>query len=276
MLLREVLRRPDVTPLLLASVVGRFPLGMVPLALVLHVRNAGGDYGAAGALAGCWSLGLAVGTPLLGRALDRLGPTPVLLGSAVVSSLAFLAVVLLPTVPALPALAAAAVAGAATPPLEPALRALWPGLVPADGLERAYSVVGPVVVAVGVALAPAGGLGLAVALLLTGTAMFALRDVVRAWRSAPSAQRHWAGPLRETALLGGYGLLVVVGAGVGVLAVVAAAYGEAAGSSALGPVLVTMNGLGALAGGLAVAVRPALVPRGLPQPLRLPALGRVP
>jgi MFS family permease len=139
-LLREVLRRPDVTPLLLASVVGRFPLGMVPLALVLHVRQAGGDYGAAGALAGSWSLGLAVGTPLLGRALDRRGLTPVLAGSAAVSTLALAAVVLLPTVPALPALVAAAVAGAATPPLEPALRALWPTLVPAAGLERAYSL----------------------------------------------------------------------------------------------------------------------------------------
>jgi MFS family permease len=281
-LLREVLRRPDVTPLLLASVVGRFPLGMVPLALVLHVRHSGGDYAAAGALAAAWTLGLAVGTPLLGRALDRRGLTPVLAGSAAVSTLGLAAVVLLPTVPALPALVAAAVAGAATPPLEPALRALWPALVPVAGLERAYSVDataqelifvgGPVVVAVGVAVAPAGGLALAVVLLLAGTALFALRDAVRAWRSPPSAQRHWAGPLREPALFGGYGLLVVVGAGVGALTVVATAYGEAAGSSTLGPVLVAANGLGALIGGLAVAVRPGLVPRRLPQPLRLPAL----
>src|SRR3954451_6379907 len=66
---RDLLRRRDVTPLLLASVVGRLPLGMVPLALVLFARRDGGDY----ATAGAWSLGLAAGTPLLGRALDRRG-----------------------------------------------------------------------------------------------------------------------------------------------------------------------------------------------------------
>src|SRR3954470_15800337 len=81
--LREVLRRPDVTPLLLASVVGRFPLGMVPLALVLYARPDCGDYAAAGALAACWSLGLAAGTPLLGRLLDRRGLAPVLVAGSV-------------------------------------------------------------------------------------------------------------------------------------------------------------------------------------------------
>ncbi len=80
---------------------------------------------------------------------------------------------------------------------------------------------------------------------------------------------------RLLALFGGYGLLVVVGFVVGTLAVVATAYGEAAGNGSLGAVLIAVNGLGALIGGLAVAVRPGLVPRRLPQPLRLPALAVV-
>ncbi len=277
--LRDLLRRRDVTPLLLASVVGRLPLGMVPLGLVLFARRDGGDYATAGALAAAWSLGLAAGTPLLGRALDRRGLSPVLAASAAVSALCIAAVAVLP---AQAAPVAAALAGASTPPLEPALRALWPSVVPAGDLERVYAldaaaqelifVTGPLVVALGVVLFPAGGLVLAVVLLLAGTAWFALRGVVRGWRGVPGARRHWAGPLREPVLLADYGLLIVVGASVGGLTVVAAAYGEAAGSTGLGAVLVAANGAGALIGGVAVAVRPGVVPRRLPVPLRLPAL----
>ena len=127
-----------------------------------------------------------------------------LAASAAVSALCIAAVAVLP---AQAAPVAAALAGASTPPLEPALRALWPSVVPAGDLERVYAldaaaqelifVTGPLVVALGVVLFPAGGLVLAVVLLLAGTAWFALRGVVRGWRGVPGARRHWAGPLRE-------------------------------------------------------------------------------
>ena len=73
-------------------------------------------------------------------------------------------------------------------------------------------------------------------------------------------------------LLADYGLLIVVGASVGGLTVVAAAYGEAAGSTGLGACSSPPIGAGALIGGVAVAVRPGVAPRRLPLPLRLPAL----
>jgi hypothetical protein len=81
--------------------------------------------------------------------------------------------------------------------------------------------------------------------------------------------------LRSPGLLADYGLLVVVGSAVGGLPVVSAAFGEAAGSAAVGPALVAANGVGALVGGVAVALRPGLVPRRIPVRLRPPLLAVV-
>jgi MFS family permease len=279
--LLALLRRPDVAPLLTAATLGRLPLGMIPLALVLFARGSGLDFAFAGWLAAAWSLGLAVGTPVLGRGADRRGPAPVLLASGVVAALALGCLAFLGQ-GATGAVVVAALAGLATPPLEPALRMLWPSLVEPDQLERAYAldaalqevifVVGPLLVAGAVLARPDGGLLVAAALVLAGTLWTTALGVVRRRRPAEVDVRHWAGPLRAPALAALYGGIVVVGALVGALPVVATAYGEARGTAGFGALLVGANGLGALAGGVAVALRPGLVPRRVPVALRLPVL----
>jgi hypothetical protein len=278
--LLALLRRPDVAPLLAAATLGRLPLGMIPLALVLFARGADLDFGAAGSLAAAWSLGLAVGTPALGRGADRRGPAPVLLVSGLAGAAALAVVPVLGSAAA--AVAVAALAGLATPPLEPALRMLWPSLVEPAQLERAYAldaaiqevifVVGPLLVAAAVLVRPDAGLLAAAALVLAGTLWTAALGVVRRRRPAAVQARHWAGPLQAPALAALYAGIAVVGALVGTLPVVATAYGESRGTAALGAVLVGANGAGALAGGVAVAVRPGLVPRRVPAALRLPLL----
>ncbi|HYJ76060.1 MAG TPA: MFS transporter [Kineosporiaceae bacterium] len=279
--LLALLRRPDVAPLLAAATLGRIPLGMVPLALVLFARGAGLDFGAAGSLAAAWSLGLAVGTPVLGRGADRRGPAPVLLASGVAGAAALAALTVLPGASAA-GVVVAALAGLATPPLEPALRMLWPTLVERDQLERAYAldaaiqevifVVGPLLVAAAVLVRADAGLLLAATLVLTGTVWTAALGVVRRRRPGNRGVRHWAGPLSAPALVALYAAIAVVGALVGMLPVVATAYAESLGTEALAALLVGANGLGALVGGVAVAVRPTLVPRRIPPHLRLPLL----
>jgi predicted MFS family arabinose efflux permease len=279
--LLALLRRPDVAPLLAAATLGRIPLGMVPLALVLFARAAGFDFGAAGSLAAAWSLGLAVGTPLLGRGADRRGPAPVLLAAGIAGAGALAALTVLPRSTAA-GVAVAALAGLATPPLEPALRMLWPSLVEPDQLERAYAldaaiqevifVVGPLVVAVAVLVRGDAGLLVAAALVPTGSVWTAALGVVRRRRPKDAGVRHWAGPLSAPALVVLYAAIAVVGALVGMLPVVATAYAESRGTGALAAVVVGANGLGALVGGVAVAVRPTLVPRRVPPNLRLPLL----
>ncbi len=57
----------------LASVVARLPISMAPLAAVLLVQQVRGSYAVAGLVVGAYALGATVGTPLLGRLVDRLG-----------------------------------------------------------------------------------------------------------------------------------------------------------------------------------------------------------
>ncbi|MFF4440163.1 MFS transporter [Streptomyces sp. NPDC001621] len=121
-----VLRQRHCARLLVASVAGRLPLGMVPAALILAARSDGHSLATASMLAALYGVAPAIGLPLLGRLADVRGlPLPCHLGAALVAA-------------ALGALAlggtshllCAVLAGAGCPPLEEGLRSLWPAVLP--------------------------------------------------------------------------------------------------------------------------------------------------
>jgi MFS family permease len=267
--LRALIGRPYALRMLLTALVARLPEAMVPLALLLLARHDGGSYATAGAIAAAFAVGAAVGGPLLGRAIDRAGQPAVLVGAAVTRSVALGAIVAL----APSSLAAAGVvcvaAGALTPPLEPALRALWPDLAGDDehalaaayeldaGAQELIFVVGPLLVALGVALGtPALALDLASAIGLLGTIAFATARPARAWRAAEHHASHWTAAVRapEVALLLAIGLLA--GATTGVVNVTATAFAEhTLGDRDRAGWLLAAWAVGALAGGLTAAAR---------------------
>ncbi|MFD0663837.1 hypothetical protein [Thermocatellispora tengchongensis] len=80
-----LLRFPYVLRLLLGTLVGRLPTGMAALAISLVLREAGAAYGFVGFAAGTYAVASAAGGPVLGRLVDRLGQTRVLLPSAVLA-----------------------------------------------------------------------------------------------------------------------------------------------------------------------------------------------
>ncbi|MGW4681566.1 MFS transporter [Micromonospora taraxaci] len=243
---------------LLAAQVGRLPSASGPLALLLFARESF-SLVTAGLLVAAYTAGMAVGTPLLARAVDRWRQPPVLCLSAVLSGAGF-GFVATGAFGATGAAVGAAVAGLGTPPLEACLRSLWPDLLPPTAVPAAYAldvavqevifVVGPLSTLLAVALGgPVAGLGVAALLQLAGTIAFVRAPAVRAWRGVPAA-RHWAGPLRVhrlTVLLVG-----VAGAGtaVGGIAVAVTAYAEAAGNRHLAGWLLAAQATGALVGGL--------------------------
>ncbi|MGA4728581.1 MFS transporter [Micromonospora taraxaci] len=256
--IRVVLRAPQVLWVLLAAQVGRLPSASGPLALLLFARESF-SLVAAGLLVAAYTAGMAVGTPLLARAVDRWRQPPVLCLSAVLSGVGF-GFVATGAFGATGAAVGAAVAGLGTPPLEACLRSLWPDLLPPTAVPAAYAldvavqevifVVGPLSTLLAVALGgPVAGLVVAALLQLAGTIAFVRAPAVRAWRGVPAA-RHWAGPLRVhrlTVLLVG-----VAGAGtaVGGIAVAVTAYAEAAGNRHLAGWLLAAQASGALVGGL--------------------------
>ena len=69
----RILRTPGVAPVVFATLIGRLPIGISGLAILLYVREVTGSYAAAGAAAGALALGGGVGAPLQGRLVDRRG-----------------------------------------------------------------------------------------------------------------------------------------------------------------------------------------------------------
>jgi len=112
---------------------------MAGVAIPLTLRDSGAGYGFVGLVAGAFAVAAAVGGPCWGRLVDRAGQWRVLLCCAVGSGAGSVVIALAPARAVLVVLGAV-LAGAATPPLEPCLRALWPDLVAAEVLESAYAL----------------------------------------------------------------------------------------------------------------------------------------
>lgn len=266
--LAVVLRRPYVPWLVSSSLIGRLPTGMTALAVVMLVRARGADYALAGALAAAYGLGSALGGPVLGRVVDRTRQPPVLFAAALVAAAAFVGVALAGPERPIWAGIAAGVAGIATPPLEPCLRALWPGLL--DGtapVQTAYAfdaaaqelifTAGPLVVLGGVALAgPEGGLLAAALVGLAGAVAFAAAPPARHWRAAETTTRHWAGPLRSREFRWLLAALACVGATIGAGTVAFPALAESLGSRTLGGWLLAASAFGSFFGGLGYGALP--------------------
>ena len=79
---RALFALPGLTRLFLSSLVGRLPIGMSGLAILMLVQSESGSFAEGGMATGCYVAGLAGVAPLLGRIIDRNGPRVTLLACA--------------------------------------------------------------------------------------------------------------------------------------------------------------------------------------------------
>ncbi|MFG1926219.1 MFS transporter [Cryptosporangium sp. NPDC048952] len=275
-----LLRRPVVARLLASSLLGRLPTGMVPVSLVLFSRGSDVGYGVAGLFAAAYTAGGAVGQPFLARWMDRTGQTRIIVGGSVISSLGLAA---LPFCGVVGGIVIAALAGAATPPLEPGLRAIWPHVLSGPDVPRIYAldaaaqelvfVAGPLLVLLANTFGPAGGLYAAAAIGLLGALWFAAAPESREWRPVQVGERHWAGALRPARLRRLYLGLLLAGLAIGTFPVAAAAFSEASGDRGWTTWLVAANAGGALIGGVWFSGRSHRYSPGRVLPWLLVALG---
>ncbi|MFD9356362.1 MFS transporter [Streptomyces sp. NPDC060031] len=260
----HILRLPSVFRLLTGSWVGRLPSAMAALAVPLALRDAGASYGFIGVTAGTFAISAAIGAPLVGRAVDRRGQTLILLVTAVLAAAGFITIAIAPERHAL-VLVGAALAGAATPPLEPCLRALWPDLVPSRELESAYAldssaqelvfVAGPLVVAGTVAVvSPTAVLWAQAALGIVGVLVVASAGPSRRWRTE-ARSTDWLGPLRERGLVLLLVCLAGVGFAIGTLNILVVHYAERKGFPGGAPGLLALHAGGSLVGVLLYGAR---------------------
>lgn len=135
---REALALPGLRSLLLISVLARVPLTATGVTLTFHVLlDLGRGYGAAGLVGAASTVGAAIGSPLLGRLVDRRGLRPVLALTTVAEG------VFWATAPALPypvLLPAAFLAGLVALPVFSVVRQSVAALVPTERRRPAYAL----------------------------------------------------------------------------------------------------------------------------------------
>ncbi|WP_194421888.1 MFS transporter [Microbacterium abyssi] len=136
---RDLLRTPGVGRMIAAQLTARFPSGMTSLAVLLHVEQQTGSYGAAGLVLAATSIGQAVAGPVTSRWMGVWGMRRVITLTAVVCTLAVLALGLLPlSVPGY--MAFGMLAGLSTPPIQSAVRTIYPKLVNSSQLTPLFSL----------------------------------------------------------------------------------------------------------------------------------------
>lgn len=281
-----LLGQPVLRATIAASFLGRLPIGITGLAILMLVQAATQSFAHGGAVAACYTAGLAICAPLLGRAIDRYGPRHVLLACAFAFPAALIALILaLASLPAWTWFALAATAGACFPPITVCMRTFFKQRLREEALlAAAYSlesvlietifVLGPVLVALLVALvSPAAAVLLAAGCGFAGTLLFRRSRGLAQWRIEPSQRGHLLGPLAEPGFVPL--LVVVVGyaSAFGLVEIATIAYATELGRPAFAGVLLGIMSVGSAAGGLVYGSRSWHLPLGRQFALTLALMG---
>jgi MFS family permease len=257
---RAVLAMPHMAPLLAAAFLGRLPVGMFSLAVVLFLSKETGSFAVAGAATGGFAIAGGVSAPIIGRLIDRFGQTPVLVVCAAgfPASVAALIAVGEAGSATVPIVACAGACGLTFPPLFATLRALISVL--AGGLtetafaleamlQELFFIFGPLLVAVIVALAtPQAALIAAAAMVTAGTLAFAATAASRNW-GRRVAEGGRAGALVSAGIRTILLMSIVDGMTFGALEVALPAFAQDHGSAGTAGVLLGMLAFGSLLGG---------------------------
>lgn len=255
---RELLRTQGVARIIAAQLTARFPNGMTSLAILLHVEQMTGSYASAGLVLAAASVGQATAGPVTSRWMGRWGMRRVLTLTTAVCAAALLALALIPLGVA-GYMVFGLIAGLSTPPVQSAVRTIYPKLVNARQLTALFSldaslqeiiwILAPVVitlVATQVGTVPA--LLMIVTILVAGGAWFILSPEVGRVRIPRSRRAFGTVLAKPVVLLATVTGFLLIGACAAVEAAVVATFGH--GGLEAGLVLAVFS-VGSLAGGLA-------------------------
>lgn len=265
----SLLERSELRQTIIASVIGRMPIGILGLAILLATQASSGSFGIAGAVAACYLAGLAAMAPVLGRIIDRSGPARTLLVCAFVfpATLVALVTALRLDAPQWTAFALAALAGATFPPITVCLRTFMrQRLLEEAQLATAYSIesvlietifiVGPVLVALFVAyLSASAAVLFAAACGLAGTLLFSRSPVLAHWRIEERKAASLVGPLSVRGFVPLLAVILAYSSAFGLLEIGVTAFATEAGKPALAGLILGLMSVGSAAGGLAYGSR---------------------
>lgn len=264
---RDLLQARDVREIFAASFIGRLPIGITGLAVLLFVQSSLGSFAQGGAAAAFYMAGLAVMAPIFGRVIDRRGPRAVLLATVILFPTALITLVWAIERFGAPAVLLAAAVGATFPPITVCMRTFFRQRL-ADELllSTAYSlesvlielifILGPVLVALFVAFAsPALAVYFAAACGGAGALLFHRSAAVRTWKIQPRTNARLLGPLGERGFIPLILVVLCFAAAFGFLEIGVTAYATESGSVAIAGLLLGLMSVGSAFGGLAYGSR---------------------
>jgi MFS family permease len=91
---RGLFDRPGVKGFVLAGFIGRMPMSMLGIGIVLLIQGISGSFALAGAVAGACNVAFAIAAPLSGRLVDRFGQSRIIIPFASLNALALVALML--------------------------------------------------------------------------------------------------------------------------------------------------------------------------------------
>nr|WP_302051530.1 MFS transporter [Rathayibacter sp. VKM Ac-2835] len=251
------MRTPGVGRIIAAQLTARFPFGMLSLAFLLHVERVHDSYAAAGLVLGSMSIGQAIAGPLTSRLMGRLGMRRVLTATLIVCAAAIIAMALLP-LEIWQFVVIGFVSGLSMPPVQPAVRTIYPKMVPSSQLTPLFSldasaqeiiwVLGPVLTTfVSIQISTVAGILTAAFFLVGGGIWFIASPEVGRVRIPRSRRRLGVVLTKPPVLLATVVGFLLVGACAAVEAGVVAVFGEGGVESG---VVLAIFAAGSLLGGL--------------------------
>ncbi|MDX6371615.1 MAG: hypothetical protein QOD98_603 [Nocardioidaceae bacterium] len=284
---RTVLSRPGALRFSAAGLVGRLPLSMAALGMLLLVQADTGSYGVAGSVSAAYMVANAIAAIPMGRLVDAQGQGRVLALGSLVFGAAMVALVVTVQAewPLWASYAAAAVAGGSLPPIDACVRTRWAHVLGRpDEVETAYAfeavvdesvfMIGPIVVTLlGTLVDPVAGIAATVVTGVGGSLAFAAQRGTEppAHPRDPAAGARVPLPWRTLAPL--TVVCVALGLMFGGTEVITVAFADEHGSKSASGLLLALWALGSLIAG---AVTGAMTfRRGLTDRVRWGALGLV-
>ena len=254
---RDLLTTPGVARIIAAQLVARLPSGMISLAYLIHVERIFDSYGQAGLVLAATSFGQAVAGPLTSRWMGRWGMRTVISLTLIVSLISMAAVAFLP-MPLIGYMLFGLLGGLATPPIQPAVRTIYPKMVNSRQLTPLFSldasaqeiiwIAGPVITTfLAIQIAPPVAISVAGLFLLGGGVWFLASPEVGSVRIPPSRRRLGSVLSNGAVLLSTVVGFLLIGSAAAVEVAVVSVFGD---EGAEAGILLSMWAIASLIGGL--------------------------
>lgn len=259
----DLLTTRGVARIITAQLTARLPTGMLSLAILIHIERIFDSYGAAGLVLAATSVGQAIAGPLTSRWMGALGMRPVLITTLIICS-SGLGLIAYAPLPLWLYMVVGFVVGISTPPIQPAVRTIYPKMVTGKQLTPLFAldasaqeliwIAGPVVtVLLATQVSPVAAITVAGGFLVLGGIWFIASPEVGKVRIPRSRRRIGVVLKNRAVLLATICGFLLVGSAASIEVGVVAVFGEGGAEAGI---LFGIWAIASLVGGLSMGHLP--------------------